>query len=86
MHPRTTRAMATAYGFDASKNAEIRGSWYRLCLLAGALLCCRDFCVLSIDDLNNTEIRGSWFRLSCCQARLLNLDVDLWQLCIGHLT
>lgn len=36
MHPKTTRAMATAYGFDVSKNAEIRGSWYRLCLQAGA--------------------------------------------------
>ena len=35
MHPKTTRAMAAAYGFDASKNAEIRGSWYRLCLQAG---------------------------------------------------
>lgn len=36
LHPKTTRAMAGLYGFDASKNAEIRGSWYRLCLLAGA--------------------------------------------------
>jgi Leukotriene A4 hydrolase, C-terminal len=35
MHQKTTRAMAAAYGFDASKNAEIRGSWYRLCLQAG---------------------------------------------------
>ena len=37
MHPKSTRAMAAAYGFDASKNAEIRGSWYRLCLQAGPL-------------------------------------------------
>ena len=37
LHPRTTRAMESLYGFDASKNAEIRGSWYRLCLLAGVI-------------------------------------------------
>lgn len=35
LHPKTTRAMAALYGFDGSKNAEIRSSWYRLCLLAG---------------------------------------------------
>ena len=35
MHPKTTRRMAEVYGFDHSQNAEIRSSWYRLCLSAG---------------------------------------------------
>ncbi|KAK9817160.1 hypothetical protein WJX72_010543 [[Myrmecia] bisecta] len=34
-HPRVTRQMNELYGFDASKNAEIRASWYKLCITAG---------------------------------------------------
>lgn len=36
MHPKTTRRMNQLYAFDASQNAEVRSSWYRLCLAAGA--------------------------------------------------
>lgn len=40
MHPRTTRLMNSKYNFDASRNSEVRCSWYRLCLGAGARLSC----------------------------------------------
>lgn len=36
MHPKTTRRMDELYSFDSSHNAEVRSSWYRLCLAAGA--------------------------------------------------
>ena len=39
MHPRTTRLMNSIYNFDASRNSEVRCSWYRLCLAAGAHHC-----------------------------------------------
>lgn len=35
MHKKTTRQMAELYGLDSSKNAEIRGSWYKLAINAG---------------------------------------------------
>jgi hypothetical protein len=35
MHRKTTRRMAELYGLDSSKNAEIRGSWYKLAINAG---------------------------------------------------
>lgn len=35
MHRRTTRRMAELYSLDSSKNAEIRGSWYKLAINAG---------------------------------------------------
>ena len=35
MHRKTTRQMAELYGLDSSKNAEIRGSWYKLAINAG---------------------------------------------------
>ena len=35
MHKKTTRQMAKLYGLDESKNAEIRGSWYKLAINAG---------------------------------------------------
>lgn len=35
MHRKTTRRMAELYGLDDSKNAEIRGSWYKLAINAG---------------------------------------------------
>ncbi|DBB10759.1 hypothetical protein WJX82_009512 [Trebouxia sp. C0006] len=34
MHRKTTRRMAELYGLDSSKNAEIRGSWYKLAINA----------------------------------------------------
>ena len=37
MHKKTTRCMAKLYGLDGSKNAEIRGSWYKLAINAGLL-------------------------------------------------
>ena len=37
MHKQTTRHMAKLYGLDDSKNAEIRGSWYKLAINAGML-------------------------------------------------
>lgn len=38
MHKKTTRHMAKLYGLDESKNAEIRGSWYKLAINAGMAL------------------------------------------------
>lgn len=38
MHKQTTRQMAKLYRLDDSKNAEIRGSWYKLAINAGMLL------------------------------------------------
>lgn len=35
LHRKTTRKMAELYGLDDSKNAEIRGSWYKLAINAG---------------------------------------------------
>ena len=35
LHSKTTRQMAKLYGLDGSKNAEIRGSWYKLAINAG---------------------------------------------------
>lgn len=35
LHRKTTRRMAELYGLDDSKNAEIRGSWYKLAINAG---------------------------------------------------
>ena len=38
LHSSTTRKMADLYGLDASKNAEIKAVWYRLCINAGNAL------------------------------------------------
>lgn len=35
MNKQTTRQMAKLYSLDESKNAEIRGSWYKLAVNAG---------------------------------------------------
>ena len=36
MHKKTARRMAELYDLDSSKNAEIKGSWYKLAINAGA--------------------------------------------------
>ena len=38
MHKLTTRQMAKLYSLDDSKNAEIRGSWYKLAINAGMMM------------------------------------------------
>ena len=38
MHKQTTRHMAKLYSLNDSKNAEIRGSWYKLAINAGMML------------------------------------------------
>ncbi len=50
MHRKTTRRIAELYGLDSSKNAEIRGSWYKLAINAGVCACvCVSVCVRGHD-------------------------------------
>lgn len=55
MHRKTTRQMAELYGLDSSKNAEIKGSWYKLAINAG--LQPMSACIMSVHSC--PQIRGT---------------------------
>lgn len=60
MHKQTTRQMAKLYSLDESKNAEIRGSWYKLAVNAG-----RCYCGLSVIVFLLCMRQMGAFGLSC---------------------
>ena len=72
MHKKTTRRMNDLYGLDNSKNAEIRGSWYKLAINAGekpAELRCACCCVA--HGLLQQHLLAGLLCACCCVAHAL---------------